>query len=94
MVETNYSQFPVKSNNQIKGSITERTITKAILEKPGEITGDQPISQIMDEPFPILSTVTPLSLVGPLVMHTQAVLTTLKDEVVGIVTNNDIGKVL
>ena len=94
MAETNFSQFPVKSKGKIIGSITERTITKALFEKKIENLGEQPTRIIMEEPFPTLSENTPLSLVGPLIIRTQAVLTQRNGEIVGIVTNSDIGKVL
>jgi predicted transcriptional regulator len=94
MCETNFSQFPVKSNGQIVGSITEKLISRTIINKTDDDAGDQLISKVMEEPFPILSSTTPLRLVGSLIMHTHAVLTQKNSEIIGIVTNNDIGKVL
>lgn len=94
MVETNFSQFPVESNGQIVGSITEKLITRAIFNKTDDDAGDQLILKVMEEPFPILSSATPLRLVGSLIMHTHAVLTQKNSEIIGIVTNSDIGKVL
>ncbi len=94
MVKTNFSQFPVKSKDKIIGSITERTITKALFEKQNENLGEQPTEKIMEEPFPTLSENTPLIIVGPLIIRTQAVLTQRNVEIVGIVTNSDIGKIL
>jgi predicted transcriptional regulator len=94
MCETNFSQFPVKSNGQIVGSISEKLISRTIINKTDDDAGDQLISKVMEEPFPILSSTTPLRLVGSLIMHTHAVLTQKNSEIIGIVTNNDIGKVL
>ena len=88
MVETDFSQFPVDSNGHIVGSITEKAINKAILEnKSGQL-----ISKIMEDPFPILNVSTSLSLVSSLIMSTGAVLTQKDSEIIGIVTNADIGK--
>jgi predicted transcriptional regulator len=94
MVETDFSQFPVESNGQIVGSITEKLITRAIFNKTDDDAGDQLISKVMEEPFPILNSTTPLRLVGSLIMHAHAVLTQKNSEIIGIVTNSDIGKVL
>jgi predicted transcriptional regulator len=94
MLETSFSQFPVKSNGHIIGSISERAISKAIFENAGEDIREQPISKIMEDPFPILSASTPLNLVDSLIMHEEVVLTQKDNSIVGIVTNVDIGKVL
>jgi predicted transcriptional regulator len=94
MLETAFSQFPVKSNGNIVGSISERAISKAIFENAGEDIREQPISKIMEDPFPILSASTPLNLVDSLIMHEEVVLTQKDNSIVGIVTNVDIGKVL
>jgi len=94
MVETAFSQFPVQSNGHIIGSITERAITRAVFESKGENASEQPISNILEEPFPTLSITTPLILVGPLIIHTQAVLTQKNNDIIGIITNSDIGKVI
>ena len=94
MVETSFSQFPVKSDGRIVGSISERAITGAIFDEVGDGVGEQPIGSIMEEPFPTLSVATPLSLVGSLIMHTGTVLTRKDSDVVGIVTKSDVGKVL
>ena len=94
MVETAFSQFPVQSNGHIIGSITERAITRAVFESKGENASEQPISNILEEPFPILSITTPLILVDSLIIHTQAVLTQKNNDIIGIITNSDIGKAL
>jgi len=94
MVETAFSQFPVQSNGHIVGSITERAITRAVFESKGEKTNEQPIINILEEPFPILSITTPLILVNSLIVHTQAMLTQKNNDIIGIITNSDIGKVL
>ena len=94
MIETAFSQFPVKSNGNIVGSISERAISKAIFENAGEDIRGQPISKIMEDPFPILSASTPLYLVDSLILHEGIVLTQKDNSIVGIVTYADIGKVL
>lgn len=94
MVETAFSQYPVESNGHIVGSITERAITKAIFENEGKNVGEQSISKIMEDPFPVLSVSTPLGLVGSLIMHTGTVLTQKDSNIIGIVTRSDIGKAI
>jgi predicted transcriptional regulator len=94
MIETNFSQFPVESKGKIIGSITGGTLSKTIFDKKIQKPGEKPTEEIMEEPFPTLSENTPVSLVGPLIMRTQALLTQRNGEIVGIVTFSDIGKVL
>lgn len=50
-------------------------MTKAIFDKTLDITGEQPINKIIEEPFPTLSIITPLSLVSSFIIHIEAVLT-------------------
>ena len=94
MIETNFSQFPVESKGRIIGSITDTTLTSTIFENEIDNPGEQLTEEVMDEPFPILNENTPLSLVGSLIMRSQAVLTQRKGEIIGIVTHSDIGKIL
>jgi len=94
MIETNFSQFPVESKGRIIGSITDTTITSTIFENVIVNPGEKPTEEIMDEPFPSLNENTPLSLVGPLIMRSRAVLTQRKGEIIGIVTHSDLGKIL
>ena len=46
-----------------------------------------------DDPFPVLSVNTLVMNALPLLHSYQAVLTMEKDKIVGIVTNNDVGKI-
>jgi predicted transcriptional regulator len=89
MIETNFSQFPVKEQNKIVGSITEKEITLAI-SKYGEDAVSLSLNQIMAEPFPIISSNAKVSSIIELLGSVQAILTTEKDTVVGIVTNTDL----
>lgn len=88
MIETTFSQFPVKDGNKIVGSVTEIEINAAISEH-GENAVDLKISEIMAEPFPIIGANAPVSSVVELLRNVQAILTTENGAVVGIVTNTD-----
>ncbi len=48
----------------------------------------------MDEAFPLVAEDTPISLMVPLLQHFQAILTTKKGRVTGIVTNADLVRML
>lgn len=90
-----FKQLPVKEKEAIVGSITERTVSKQILRvnnNPAEVL-KRPVSELMEEPFPIVSERSQLAAIIPLLQHTQAVLTTRRGRVCGIVTNADLIKV-
>lgn len=88
MIETSFSQFPVKDGKKIVGSITEKEINQAI-STFGKDAVDLKIRQIIAEPFPVISAnATVYSVIG-LLRSVQAILTSEKDAVVGIVTNTD-----
>jgi predicted transcriptional regulator len=93
MENTSFSQFPVKYGNDIVGSITERDINKSIMSGGTKKLKYQPISDIMEDPFPTISI--NMSVVGVIsLLHiVQAVLTSKGNKIVGIVTNSDIGKI-
>ena len=90
MIEHEYSQLPVTDQHGMVGSITERTINKAIIEYGLESANTLPLKQIMLEPFPSLNIDLPFKAVIPLLQHVQAVLTTSHGKTVGIITNSDI----
>ena len=95
MEKTTYSQLPVRrrTDGRIVGSVTERTINRALTQADPEKKRDEPISSIMEEPFPILRAETPAADVIGLLQHCQAVLVQREGAVIGIATNTDVGKV-
>jgi predicted transcriptional regulator len=92
ILETDYSQFVVKMDDKIVGSISERAVNRAIIEK-GVDAHEKLVSGYVEDAFPVLSVNTLVASVVPLLQSCQAVLTRKDSEIVGIVTNNDIGKI-
>ncbi len=88
MIETNFSQFPVKDGEKIVGSITEIKINQVIGAK-GKDAIDLKVREIIEEPFPVISVNAPVSAVIVLLRSVQAILTAEQGSVVGIVTNTD-----
>jgi predicted transcriptional regulator len=52
------------------------------------------VAEVMDEAFPMIAEDTPISIAIPLLQHFQAVLTTKKGRVTGIVTNADLVRMI
>lgn len=94
MEKMTFSQFPVKSHGkEIVGSITERGINKTLMQY-GDKARDMKVKEVMEEPFPIISPSTPLPPIIYLLQYYQAVLVSREGEVIGIITNTDVGKAL
>ena len=96
MQKHGFKQLPVKDHETVVGSITERIVSRQILNvdgNPAEMM-KKPVSEFMEEPFPLVSARTQLTAVVPLLQHTQAVLTTRRGKVCGIVTNADLVKIV
>ena len=89
---TDYSQFVVTDSDRIVGSITDKHII-GLLSEYGDEVKDHKVGDYMEDPFPVLSSNTYVVYALPLLRAYQAILTREKDRVVGIVTNNDIGKI-
>ncbi|MCJ7632952.1 CBS domain-containing protein, partial [Candidatus Bathyarchaeota archaeon] len=94
MVDTSFSQFPVSRGGRIVGSVSERAINRAVISKDPAVVKGLPISELIEESFPILNLTTPVSVAIQLLQHYQAVLTAEEGNITGIVTNSDIGKIL
>ena len=92
MVETDYSQFPVLRKGVVVGSVTERTVNRAILEWGLEEAVSRGVGGLMETPFPVLDEGTSVRSVIPLLQDSQAVLTTRGGIIIGIMTNSDVGK--
>jgi predicted transcriptional regulator len=93
MIETTFSQFPVKDGEKILGSITEIGINQSIGVK-GKDALDLKIREKIEEPFPVISANAPVPTVIALLRSVQAILTADGGSVVGIVTNTDLYKKL
>lgn len=93
MVETDFSQFPVRDGGRIVGSVTERNVNRALMEgNPEEVRG-LPVREIMETAFPTVEEGMPVAAVVPLLQHTQAVLVIDGGDISGIVTNSDVGRI-
>jgi predicted transcriptional regulator len=98
MEENYYSQLPVKDNQgRIVGSLTERDITKAmraLVETKQPDSSKVLVKAAMGDPFPTVSVATPVLGIVDLLQTNQAILTQEGQNVVGIVTNIDLAKIL
>ncbi len=87
-----FKQLPVRDKeNHWVGGISERSISNRLLKVANpKLLMTREVSEVMDEAFPMIAEDTPISLAIPLLQHFQAVLTTKKGRVTGIVTNADL----
>ena len=92
MVETCFSQFPVVDGSEFMGSITERGVSIALRESSGDV-GTLVVSEVMGPPFPTVDASVPLKAVVSLLECRQAVLSVGRGNMIGIVTNSDVGKI-
>ncbi len=92
MVETCFSQFPVVDGNEFMGSITERDVSIALVDSSGDV-GTLVVSEVMGPPFPTVDASVPLKAVVSLLECRQAVLSVGRGNMIGIVTNSDVGKI-
>jgi predicted transcriptional regulator len=93
MIETNFSQFPVKDGDRIVGSITEWGINRAISER-GRDAADARVGDVLENPFPVFGVDTKVQSVIAVLRSVPAVLTVDNGIVVGILTNQDLYKKL
>lgn len=86
-----YSQLPVKDSGEIVGSITERFISKKLLQLDSvEKLRNIKVRELIEEPFPTVSVKTSMIKIIPLLQTCQAIITTERGKPVGIVTNADV----
>ncbi len=87
-----FKQLPVRDkDNHWVGSISERSISNRLLKVANpKLLMSREVAEVMDEAFPMIAEDTPISIAIPLLQHFQAVLTTKKGHVTGIVTNADL----
>jgi predicted transcriptional regulator len=91
-----FKQLPVRDGqSHWVGSISERSISNRLLKVSNpKLLMSKEVSEVMDEAFPMVAEDTPISVIIPLLQHFQAILTTKKGQVTGIVTNADLVKML
>jgi len=91
-----FKQLPVKDKeNHWVGSISERSISNRLLKVSNpKLLLSREVAEVMDEAFPTVAEDTPISIAIPLLQHFQAILTTKKGRVTGIVTNADLVRML
>jgi len=90
-----FKQLPVLNGNHNLGSLSERGISRRILEtKRPELLLRQPVGTVMEEALPTLSEDVAVEVIIPLLQQTQAVLTSKKGRITGIVTNADLLKLI
>jgi len=91
-----FKQLPVRDKeNHWVGSISERSISNRLLKVSNpKLLLSREVAEVMDEAFPMIAEDTPISIAIPLLQHFQAVLTTKKGRVTGIVTNADLVRML
>ena len=95
MRRTGYSQLPVIDSGVPVGSISERGIFELLREgSTMEDLAHTSISKVMKEPFPVVSDTAPMSAVTGLMVGYDAVLVSKKGEIVGMITNADILKLV
>ena len=89
MIETNFSQFPVRGSDGVVGSITEFGINKAICDR-GRDAADALVGELLENPFPVFGVEAKVYSVVGLLRGVQAVLTSDRGVIVGIFTNQDL----
>ena len=91
-----FKQLPVRDKeNHWVGGISERSISNRLLKVANpKLLMSREVAEVMDEAFPMIAEDTPISIAIPLLQHFQAVLTTKKGRVTGIVTNADLVRMI
>ena len=80
------SQIPVIDKNMCLGSITE----KIVINNMDKSLRKMFVKEIMEKPFPIISSDESVEVAKMLLEYSQAVLLSEKQKIVGIITKSDI----
>lgn len=89
------SQLPVFRGKMPVGSVTEKSIVDLMSRGyDSKRLSRMKVMEIMDEPFPVISQETPLSIISSLLQHNPAVLLSKDGDIAGIITKADIIKVI
>jgi predicted transcriptional regulator len=90
MKKNNISQIPIVDKERCIGSISDKTILRNL----NRISGSTEVKEIMDEPFPMISSNDSIDVIRTLLEYHQAVLILEEGRVVGIATKHDLLKLL
>lgn len=90
MKDKGISQLPVMAGGKVVGSLTE----EGLLRKIGSLSPDLKVSEVMEEPFPIMPEDASLQLLREMLFLYPAVLIQARGKIVGIVTKSDLLKQL
>jgi len=93
MMEKGISQMPILKSGKVVGSITESSIIRAILSKGGK-ANKLKAGDCMDKPFPEVNPSESVDVVSKLLLENPAVLVVEDDNIIGIITKQDVMKVL
>jgi len=95
MNESGYSQLPVFSEKRAVGSISEKTVLDQILKvgDPAKLSKVS-VEEAMEQAFPQVDEMTPLTAISSLLQYSSAVLVTKKGLVAGIITKADMLKII
>jgi predicted transcriptional regulator len=95
MRETGFSQLPVLNGDRVVGSITEKTLLQKLVSSPKpEVVSKRETETIMDDAFPTVNELTPVSMVSALLQYEPAVLVLRRGHLLGIITKADLLKVI
>jgi len=94
MRKNGFSQLPVMDGERSVGSVSEGTLLDHLLATKRDEPQARLVSEIMDEPFPLVGEDAPVSLLSSLLKFYPAVLVQRRGSVVGIVTKADLLGVL
>ena len=95
MRDTGFSQLPVFNGEHLVGSLTEKTFLQKLVSSPKpDSISKRDIETIMDDAFPTVNELTPVSVVSALLQYEPAVLVLRRGHVLGIITKADLLKVI
>ena len=93
MRQHGFSQLPVRDDREdiCVGSVSERQIVQGILkEADPKAFYEKPVTDIMQEQFPVVDEGLAVTAVALLLQHSQAVLTARRGKIIGIITPSDL----
>ena len=93
MRQHGFSQLPVRDDKEeiCVGSISERQIMQGILRETNpKFFYEKPVSEVMQEQFPVVDERLSVTAVALLLQHSQAVLTARRGKIIGIITPSDL----
>lgn len=93
MREHGFSQLPVIRDGVPVGSVTESEIVHTMNVEGQDVTSKD-VEDVMEEGFPTISPSTDMNVVSRILEHESALLVVEHGEVVGVVTNADVMRIL